>query len=87
MTVLDTTVSIDTLSMVAIDKDSVDLHLVLVQSLIRYLELLRNSLNALEKKNSKVNFETFHYLPEDVAHFVTLLYLKEQSEEDLSKLR
>lgn len=72
--------------MVPLDQIVSDLHQVLVKSVVQYLDLFEISLKRLEGTHLSVKFETFHFLPEDLPHFITVLYLNEQSEEVLSRL-
>lgn len=86
MIAIDTVANIDVLAMISIDKEASDLYTILTHSVIHYLELLQDSLEGLQAKNQPVNFQTFHFLPDDLAHFITLLYQKDQTNETLSKL-
>lgn len=85
MLALNTLAMVDVLAIISVETGVSELYPVLVQSVLNYLELFENSLRRLDVTPQEVNFETFHFLPDDLPHFVTVLYLKNQSENLLSK--
>lgn len=85
MLALNTLAMVDVLAIFPVQTGILELYPVLVQSVLKYLELFESSLNRLAVTSQEVSFETFHFLPEDLSHFITVLYLKNQSEESLSK--
>lgn len=87
MTALDTVANIDILAILSLDTDVSVLYPILVQSVLHYLDLFEESLKTLERTAQEVIFETFHFLPEDLSHFITVLYLKSQAENLLSKFK
>lgn len=85
MFALNTLANVDVLAVLPIETEISTLYTVLVQSVLNYLKLYEDSLKRLNVTPQEVSFETFHFLPDDLAHFVTVLYLNNQSEEVLSK--
>lgn len=85
MLALNTLANVDVLAILSIETEISALYPILVQSVLNYLELFEDSLKKLNVTPQEVSFETFHFLPVDLPHFVTVLFLKNESEEALSK--
>lgn len=74
-------VAIDTLSMVNRQVKIANLYEILVESTVRNLRLLENTI--LDSLDEVTQPEVFHFYPEEIGHFFTKIYLKGHNEEEL----
>lgn len=85
LSALDSVANIDILAILPVDAEISVLYPLLVKSVFHYLDLFEESLKTLEVTAQEVKFDTFHFLPQDLSHFVTVLILKSQADNLLSK--
>lgn len=82
---LNACLKIDALSMVHRQRKISGLYEILVESAIRNLRLIENSI--LENLNRTISQpEVFHFYPKECGHFITIVYLKKDDEKSLGKL-
>ncbi|KDR23802.1 probable Ufm1-specific protease 2 isoform X2 [Zootermopsis nevadensis] len=89
---LKTVIKVDTISMVHRNSKVVHLYTALVDSLWRNLKLIENSF--LEQISNSVDSmfvvsapETYHFLPRECGHFVTVVYQKQKHDSELDTER
>lgn len=82
-------ICVDALAMINRQTKISKLYEILIETVVRYLKLFE--LQVLNKIKHNINGistpQTFHFYPENCGHFITQIYLKNKSENDLLSRR
>nr|XP_023024647.1 ufm1-specific protease 2-like [Leptinotarsa decemlineata] len=89
--VVDMTIRVDSLAMIPTQTKLSNLYDILLKSVEKYLQLFQTKLCkellSSNKKSRSLAVETYHFLPPECGHFVTILYPKNETEASLQAYR